>query len=410
MVITREILKDCYKRSNPSQFRNLTVIDYSYWPNFVVVHAPIGSREYYKSPNTHRLKFYQVKKDKDQYRHIRYYGLNCNKIAGDGVHLNGKAVVLYKHGDPIFLNCSVYWLDEFWMSRPSYYQCELIGQYMNTRLDYYTSIDPGFLKQIKLLKKGETFESKYGVKSEFVKLLIKARTTSLLAFQQKYRKGADFYNDVALNRLERLFNNFGGQPFFKQIYNYASGATFWSTTTYYCDYMNMRSKLVKAKRIKEKDWPVAPAASNVTKVHDKITPIYNRYLEALQADALKESQKRYTKNFYKKAKAYEAHNCDFSVIACKDLTELITEGRELHHCVGSYVDSVSRGKEYILFLRRNKEIDKPFFTIDVTPEGEIRQIHGAYNCGISDEVKGFINSWIKEFKLSFPGNHIRGHL
>lgn len=402
------MLKDCYKRSNPSQFRNLTVIDYNYWPNYVVAHVPLNRYEHFKSPNTHRLKFYQVK-PQGQYRHIQYYGINCNKIIGDSVRPNGNAVVLYKHGDPVFLNCSVYWIDQFWIARPSYHQCELIGRYMKNGL-HYTSIDPGFLKQIKLLKKGETLESKYGVKSEFVRLLIKARTTGLLAFQQKYRKGADFYNNVALDRLERLFDNFGHQPYFKQIYNYASGDCSWSTTTYYCDYMNMRSKLIKVKRIKEKDWPVAPIASNVIKLHDKLVPIYERYLTALEANALKASQKRYTKKYYRKAKAFETNNNDFSVIACKDLTELITEGRELHHCVGSYVDSVSNGKEYILFLRRNTEMDKPFFTIDVTPEGEIRQIHGAYNCGVSDEIRSFIESWIKEFKLTFPNNNLRGHL
>lgn len=403
------MLKDCYKRSNPSQFRNLTVIDYNYWPNFIVVHAPLGRYDHFKSPNTHRLKFYQIKRTEDRNRHIQYYGLNCNKILGDSVSLSGNAVVLYKHGDPIFLNCPVYWIDEFWKARPSYHQCKLIGQYMKN-IREYVFLDQNLLNQIKVLKKGETLESKYGVKPEFVRLLIKARTTGLLAFQQKYRKGPDFYNNVTLDRLERLFVNFGNEPYFKKIYNYAAEANSWSSVTYYCDYMNMRSSLIKAKRIKEKDWPVAPIAANIVKLHNKLTPIYNRYLDTLQANALKVSQTRYTKKYYQKAKAYEAHNIDFSVIACKNLTELITEGRELHHCVGSYTDAVSNGKEYILFLRRNKDIDTPFYTIDVTPEGEIRQIHGEYNCNISEEIQGFIDEWAKMFKLKFTENRVLCHL
>lgn len=406
MVIIREILKDCYKHSNPSQFRNLTVIDYSYWPKCVVIHTPLGYREYVKSPNTHRLEFRAVSEKFENQRISKYYGLNYNSIVGERVNVTGYVVVIYKHGDPIFLNCWNSWYSDFWTQRPSRYQCEMINRYTNLLNYNYTSL----LVEIKKLKKGETLESKYGVKTKFVMKLIKEQALGLLRFQQKYRKGMNFYKSVVLTRLLRLFNSFGNEPYFKQIYNYASNSNPWSITNSYCDYMNMCNKLVKAKHIKEKDWPVAPAASNVTKVHDKITPIYNRYLDTLRADALKTSQKRYTKNYYQKAKAFEAHNCDFSVIACKNLTELITEGRELHHCVGSYTDSVSNGKEYVLFLRRNTDIDKPFYTIDVTPEGEVRQIHGAHNCEISDEIKGFVNSWIKEFKLSFPNNKLLCHL
>jgi len=89
----------------------------------------------------------------------------------------------------------------------------------------------------------------------------------------------------------------------------------------------------------------------------------------------------------------------YSIIAVKELLDLVKEGRVLNHCVGSYVDSVSNGNEYILFLRKNDNVDIPFYTIDVTPDGKVRQIHGKGNCSITKEIKPFIDKWISKFKL-----------
>lgn len=80
----------------------------------------------------------------------------------------------------------------------------------------------------------------------------------------------------------------------------------------------------------------------------------------------------------------------------------------LNHCVASYKDSISEGKEYILFLRKQNDPDKPYFTIDVTSNKHVRQIHGFNNCNIENDVlRQFVENWGKAFNLIFDKNTIK---
>lgn len=166
----------------------------------------------------------------------------------------------------------------------------------------------------------------------------------------------------------------------------------------YRDYLRMRDELPKELR---KGFCLLP--KDVKSTHDKIILVYNRNLERINQEKLRMKQEDYERNVYSLASKFEYSNDDFSIIACKFLAELITEGNVLHHCVGSYTSSVSKGNEYILFLRRNNDIDKPFFTIDITPDGNVRQIHGLCNCNMSNEIIPFVNEWAKKFNLSLTG-------
>ena len=163
---------------------------------------------------------------------------------------------------------------------------------------------------------------------------------------------------------------------------------------FYRDYYNMLTELSdEAKR----QFPTFP--KDLKKYHDLIIPIFNREQVYRREKQLAEKQERYAANVYDKAVKYNYSDNDYSIKACEKLVELLLEGTTLHHCVGSYVDSVSEGKEYILFLRKVSEPDTPYFTVDVTPNGHVRQIHGLHNCNIDENVKPFIKAWAKKFKL-----------
>lgn len=71
---------------------------------------------------------------------------------------------------------------------------------------------------------------------------------------------------------------------------------------------------------------------------------------------------------------------------------VISEGHELHHCVGSYVDRIARQDCVILFLRQCSELSKPFFTIEIR-DRKIVQVRGMKNCDVTPEVEGFIKAW-----------------
>ena len=79
-------------------------------------------------------------------------------------------------------------------------------------------------------------------------------------------------------------------------------------------------------------------------------------------------------------------------------TELNKESRLLNHCVRTYGDRVARGDCYIFFIRKVEEKDTPFYTLELVRTGEFRQCRGNHNCGMTEEIKRFVNEFEEDFK------------
>lgn len=93
---------------------------------------------------------------------------------------------------------------------------------------------------------------------------------------------------------------------------------------------------------------------------------------------------------------YETENF---IISIPQITgEIIKEGQELHHCVGTYVERVVRGECIILFVRRKDDPETSFFTMEIKGE-QIVQCRGKNNCDMPQPVKQFVESFRKK-KLS----------
>jgi len=69
--------------------------------------------------------------------------------------------------------------------------------------------------------------------------------------------------------------------------------------------------------------------------------------------------------------------------------ELIKEGAALTHCVGGYADQYAKGETNIFFIRKDSELDKSYYTIEVKGN-RIIQVHGKNNRSASEDVKEFI--------------------
>ena len=63
----------------------------------------------------------------------------------------------------------------------------------------------------------------------------------------------------------------------------------------------------------------------------------------------------------------------------ESMAEIIAEGRALSHCVGGYAERHAKGQTTILFLRKCTEPDKPYYTVEVSNDGKIRQCYGYKN-------------------------------
>lgn len=167
----------------------------------------------------------------------------------------------------------------------------------------------------------------------------------------------------------------------------------------YMDYVGMRDQLITYNKQYKKMFPFYIHKKDIYMQHIKICKTYRDNFDEIEKLKYKKLNNNYINNFYSKVKSLEYSNNLYSIIACKDLFELNTEGSNLHHCVASYKDKVANGDEIILFLRENKDLDKSYYTINIK-NNAIIQILGFGNKHIDSlEVHKFIEEWAKKFNL-----------
>lgn len=109
----------------------------------------------------------------------------------------------------------------------------------------------------------------------------------------------------------------------------------------------------------------------------EITKVYNIYKDKVKNEAFKHSIER--------LKAYEFSDGQLSIVAPTQASDLTTEGSVLHHCVGSFIDAVANNKENVVFIRRNDLLNEPYYTMAISPSGNIEQVHCAYNGDLSKD-------------------------
>lgn len=90
----------------------------------------------------------------------------------------------------------------------------------------------------------------------------------------------------------------------------------------------------------------------------------------------------------------------FSFVLPKEPRDLVQEGTSLHHCVASYVDDVIRSHCAIVFMRSNRELDKPHVTIEVR-DNRIVQARGQSNRVCTQEEKDAIRAWSRAKELEY---------
>lgn len=109
----------------------------------------------------------------------------------------------------------------------------------------------------------------------------------------------------------------------------------------------------------------------------ELTKVYNLYRDKTKSEAFKHSVER--------LKTYEFSDGQLSIVAPTQASDLTTEGAVLHHCVGSFIDAVANNKENVVFIRRNDLLSEPYYTMAISPSGNIEQIHCVYNGDLTAE-------------------------
>lgn len=138
--------------------------------------------------------------------------------------------------------------------------------------------------------------------------------------------------------------------------------------------------------------------------HDQLVEIRNRRRDAERARKEEEKyaglDQRIKKRLPQVAKYYW-QNDDYVVVPAARCKELVEEGRRLHHCVGAsdiYMERMAEGKTWILFLRKNVELETPYYTIEIDMKNDkILQWYSEYDRKPDKEV---VEKVLKKFSKS----------
>lgn len=168
-----------------------------------------------------------------------------------------------------------------------------------------------------------------------------------------------------------------------------NGVQTYLPSKYYEDYLKMASSLLEEYKMPYK----FESYEDIQNAHDSLLIVYHEKNTKIE-------NKKYEKRI-EEIKKYEYENDTCIVVSPKDTMEIVVEGTELRHCVKTYIEDVCDGKTNILFIRNKQEPNKPFFTVEVSNDGEIKQIHGFGNRNIDTEpmVSDFVDEWLKTEKV-----------
>ena len=95
---------------------------------------------------------------------------------------------------------------------------------------------------------------------------------------------------------------------------------------------------------------------------------------------------------------YEYANDQFAIVVPNGTLDIIVEGEMLCHCLrGSdrYWDRIEKHESYILFLRKTSAVNIPYYTLEVEPDGTVRQKRTKFDRQEADieDAKKFLVEW-----------------
>lgn len=96
---------------------------------------------------------------------------------------------------------------------------------------------------------------------------------------------------------------------------------------------------------------------------------------------------------------------ELKIVVPHSSMQIINEGKMLHHCVGSYVERHADGKLSIVFLRQKSDPTTPYYTIEVSNEGDIVQCRGYRNNNADNPKTDDIRSFEKEYQKYLDENY-----
>lgn len=148
--------------------------------------------------------------------------------------------------------------------------------------------------------------------------------------------------------------------------------------------------------------PFDKAPKALTRYHDVLVRELNLSKDKQKEQEISEVLKKY-KHLQDLSEIDEEGNyiSKYSVILPKDSKDIVIEGKLMRHCVGSYINKIASEKSIILFVRHSAFADKPFVTMEYSPEtNSIVQIKAFSNTKAPEDIIKYLKKWAKEKNIT----------
>lgn len=231
---------------------------------------------------------------------------------------------------------------------------------------------------------------------QFVKYVRKTKSDNTLMGQEWAENFTHYVEfEKAKDKLGKYYEYFTPKMYHEIIHNYSVelNEEIWGILAYYL--------------IKQKVWEYHGNSAYcvveylnwcryIGKTPEKTASFTREYIETKKAFELKKEKydnEKMKKSFAKHKKAFEFTFGNYTIVIPKTVQDIVDEGVNMHHCVGSYAQSVVDGDQYIIFIRHKDTPNKCYITCQVHNNGEVGQYFLAYDRLISSETdKEFYNA------------------
>lgn len=135
---------------------------------------------------------------------------------------------------------------------------------------------------------------------------------------------------------------------------------------------------------------------------------HNRYVEEIHKAEQKSQNKSDNIKYKGISKDYKLNTAIFAweddsyqIVVPKNASDINTEGRLQHHCVGAqpqYKEKMCARSSFIVFLRKKENLKEPYYTIECDLS-KVIQFYAAYDRQPDKEkVQKILNKWMKQVK------------
>lgn len=142
---------------------------------------------------------------------------------------------------------------------------------------------------------------------------------------------------------------------------------------------------------------------DLKKAHDEAVSVSGGADVAKRAGEIEEKFPDIEKIYEEIREKYQYEEKKYSIIVPEKIEDIILEGKILGHCLHSsdrYFERTHIRESYIVFLRFTEEPERPYYTLEIEPDGTARQKRttGDNQNADFEEAKNFIRRWQQEIQ------------